>query len=340
MGFQVRQEKRPASNGLDGTVYVLETATGARAEIWPALGCNCYCWRVPWRNGLLDLLYAAPTFYSDSRPTRSGIPILFPFPNRIRDGRYVWEGKEYQLPRNDSTGKNAIHGFACRRPWRVAETGTDGDSAWLSAEFWGARDAPEPAAAWPSDYRIRLTFRLAERSLRLDALVDNPSDRPLPFGLGYHPYFRVPVVPGGPDGNCLIEVRARQYWELAESLPTGRLLPVDAPRDLTRPRPYSELQRDDLLRAEPAADGETLVRHGSLRQMPERVTLSVLASPSFREVVLFTPPHRQAFCIEPYTCITDAINGQERGFDVGLQVLSPGAQWAGTVLLSVEEAVA
>src|SRR5206468_8591311 len=117
----------------------------------------------------------------------------------------------YQLPLNDSTGKNAIHGFACRRPWRVLDQGTDADSAWIRAEFWGSRDAAESLSAWPSDYRLRLTFRLSWRSLRLDAAVDNPGERSLPFGLGYHPYFRVPVVPGSEDRNCLIEVRARQY---------------------------------------------------------------------------------------------------------------------------------
>src|SRR5207248_11450222 len=79
MSFQVRQETRPVTNGLDPAMYVLEHADGSCAEIWPALGCNCYRWRVPWRNGLLDLLYAAPTLYSDTRPTRSGIPVLFPF---------------------------------------------------------------------------------------------------------------------------------------------------------------------------------------------------------------------------------------------------------------------
>jgi aldose 1-epimerase len=336
MNCQVRQETRPATNGVDPTVYVLEGADGSRAEVWPAFGCNCYCWRVPWRNGLLDLLYAAPTLYSDARPTRSGVPVLFPFPNRIRAGRFQWDGKEYQLPTNDPSGKNAIHGFACRHPWRVLDQGADEGSAWLQAEFQGSRDAPESLALWPADYRIRLTFRLGPRSLRLEAVVDNPGDRPLPFGLGYHPYFRVPLVPSSEDRHCSVEIHARQYWELVETLPTGKLLPVDAAHDLLQPRPYTELKLDDLLRAEPA-DGDWLPQ-GRLLQMPEGVSLRVSASPAFREVVVFTPPHRQAFCIEPYTCITDAINLQQQGVDAGLQVLPPGQQWAGAVVFEASEA--
>jgi aldose 1-epimerase len=45
----------------------------------------------------------------------------------------------------------------------------------------------------------------------------------------------------------------------------------------------------------------------------------------FRDLVIFTPPHRQAFCVEPYTCTTDAINLQARGIESGWQVLPPGA---------------
>src|SRR5207249_2577983 len=87
------------------------------------------------------------------------------------------------------------------------------------------------------------------------------------------------------------------------------------------------LKLDDLLRAEPP-QGDWLLQ-GRLRQEPEGVTLRVLASPAFREVVVFTPPHRQALCIEPYTCITDALNLQARGVDAGMQVLPPGQSDAG-----------
>ena len=47
----------------------------------------------------------------------------------------------------------------------------------------------------------------------------------------------------------------------------------------------------------------------------------------FREVVVYTPPNRDAVCLEPYTCVTDAINLQSRGIDAGWRVLEPGAEF-------------
>src|SRR5262245_41171988 len=109
MAYQIRTERRPNTFGLDDQVYVLGDDAGNLAEIWPALGFNWFRWRV----GGQELLYADPKILEEKKPTRSGIPILFPFPNRIRAGRFNWAGKEYRLPTTDSTGKNAIHGFVC-----------------------------------------------------------------------------------------------------------------------------------------------------------------------------------------------------------------------------------
>src|SRR5207253_4957215 len=113
-----------------------------------------------------------------------------------------------------------------------------------TGEFHAATDAAEALALWPADHRLRLTYRLLPRRLRLEAVVDNPDSVPLPFGLGYHPYFRVPQVPGE---ETAVEVPAQGFWELDTSLPTGVRQPVSSARDLTAPRPLRDLQLDDLL---------------------------------------------------------------------------------------------
>lgn len=341
MAYRVRTEQRPAAPGYDGTVVVLEDPpAGNSAAVWPTAGFNCFQWRTRRQGRDLDLLYHTPDFFQDVRPTRNGIPILFPFPNRLRDGRFAWEGKEYRLPPNDPAARNAIHGFACRRPWRVVDQGADATGAWVTGEFWAAHDAPDARPLWPADYRLRVTYRLGAGSLRIDALVENPDRIALPCGLGYHPYFRVPLAAGATVADCRVGADARLYWELEESLPTGALRPLPPERDLSEPRPFEGLRRDDLLRAlEPAAAVEEggLLRRGRVRQAAAGVEVRVLSSAAFRELVVFTPPHRQAVCLEPYTCPTDALNLRRPGIDPGLIVLEPGGRWSGAVELVVCE---
>lgn len=304
MTFRISTDTRPNSLGLDPTTIVLHAGDHAQAEIWPAYGFNCF----RWIESGHDLLYADPHIFDEYKPTRSGLPILFPFPNRIRDGKFTWEGKEYQLPLNDPTGKNAIHGFACRKPWRVIEQGASETEAWVTGEFHGSQDAPESLPLWPTDYRIRVRIGLGNRLLRIEALIDEPGGQALPFGLGYHPYFRV-------TPHSMVQVPADEYWVLSESLPTKRKQPVDVRRDLRKPRAAASLELDDIL---------TQV-NGSCRVGDVLIEYSR----NFTEVVVFTPPHRQAVCVEPYTCITDAIN-----LGPGWRTLAPGQVFSSVVQMT------
>lgn len=330
MPFEVIQARLPHPVALDPTLFVLrqiENGTEiARAEVWPALGFNCLRWQVRGR----EMLYCPAEGFADLRPTRFGIPVLFPFPNRIRDGRFTFEGRTHELPRLDSTKQNAIHGFACRHPWRVIDHGADDRSAWVTGEFRCSFDAPADLPLWPADHQIRLTCRLSRGTVRLEADVYNPDTRPLPFGLGYHPYFTL-----GP-AESHVEVPARQFWALDHSLPTGERQPVDAARDLNTPRPVSSLTLDDVLTDLPArasrVDG--LVERARLLHS-DGVQMRLFCSTAFREMVVFNPPHRQAFCIEPYTCPTDAIHLQSRLGDLGWQLLPPDESWSAAIELWV-----
>ncbi len=185
MTFQVRIEKRPNAFGVDDRVWILDDCAGSFIEIAPGIGFNAYRWHVP--EG--ELLYADPNFFQVHKPTRTGIPILFPFPNRIRDGRFTWEGNTYQLPTNDSSGKNAIHGFVCQRPWRVVDQGADAKTAWVTAEFQGSRDAPETLTLWPADYQIAVTYRFKENQFEVSRGSLESSKARSSLGPGLSPLF-------------------------------------------------------------------------------------------------------------------------------------------------------
>jgi aldose 1-epimerase len=333
--YRITWQQRENRQGLDGRVAVIEDGSGSCLEVWPALGFNAYRWAVH-AGAIHELLYADPRLFDDGRPTRSGIPILFPFPNRIRAGVFTWQGRPYQLPTIDPAGKNAIHGFACRSPWRAIDEGGSAESGWLTGEFQLSRDAPTATPLWPADARLRLSYRLLENRLRIEAVVENPDTAPLPWGLGYHPYFALPPFGGE---NAVVLVPAQRYWQLQESLPTGVQHDVEGTRDLRQGQSLVSLTLDDVLTGLPTPPADATSHLGLLglvRHPTGGTELRVYGSADYREMVVFTPPHRQASCLEPYTCTTDAINLQQAGIDAGWRILPPGGRWEGVVELVFE----
>jgi aldose 1-epimerase len=77
-----------------------------------------------WREGPHGQQDAIITGYTGA-PNKVGGQgdVLIPFPGRVRDGRYVFDGETYQMPLNDKEGPNAIHGFLRLVPWETLEQG-------------------------------------------------------------------------------------------------------------------------------------------------------------------------------------------------------------------------
>jgi len=332
MKFWVEQARAPeAPAETDASLVLLKGSDGSSASIWPALGFNCFDWTVPHNGQSLKILHAEADLFQTGKATRSGNPVLFPFPNRIRAGHFQHAGRDFSLPLTGDNGTTSIHGFACRHAWRVVERGADNNQAFVTGEFQAHRDAPETVQQWPADHAIRLTIRLSQGRLRFEAEIHNPDSRTLPFGLGYHPYFATPFA--GPNGQqgCKARVPAAEYWELEKCLPTGRRLPVDASRDLNEWVELGGRQLDDVLTGLPdrAPDPDGLVEIGELMGLPGDISaiLRVRCDKAFRHVVVFTPGNRESFCIEPYTCLTDAANLEHRGVPSGWMELGSGGSW-------------
>jgi aldose 1-epimerase len=304
----------------------LRHESGATASVLAGFGFNCYDWSVPVRGQPVQALWQHPDFaQGNQRPSGSGIPLLFPFPGRIAGGVYSWDGKNYELPANDGRG-NAIHGFVHNRPWRVL----DQNETSVTGEFHAAIDAPEVLELWPADFRIKVRISLGASDLALDVHVDNPSDRPLPCGFGAHPYYRVPLGSEAAS-EVLVALPVRSRWELVELLPTGRRLSVDD-EPLRHGTPFGPLQFDDAF-TDLIFDGEWTT--ATLNDPGSSVRLCASYDRAFRECVVYTPPHREAICIEPLTCVPGAITLQAKGLDAGLRVLEPGESLAARMRLKL-----
>ncbi len=117
----------------------------------------------------------------DSRywPDRS--PVLFPFVARLQGGRYIMDGRQYALP---------IHGFANFLDFSVSER----DRGRIALEL---ESGPETWKMYPRNFIFRVIYELQDNCLSVTYEVENTDPRPLSFGLGGHPGFRVPLGRNG-----------------------------------------------------------------------------------------------------------------------------------------------
>lgn len=313
------EEKSP------GCFVLHDESVASWAEVLAGDGFNCNAFVVQCGGKAYDLLYCEPDFPRTGKASHNGTPILAPFPNRIAAGKFTFAGATYQLDCNEH-GRNAIHGFVIDKPWRVTQAGADPQrGAFITGEFQLHRDLPQAVGLWPADFLINWTYRLRGNVLASEIRVANPDDRILPFGLGTHPYFRFPLRGGGNLDQSFLQVPAQRYVPLNDYLPTGTLQPVDGENDLRTAIPLSRRTFDDVYTGlSPAPDGA--IAH-ELRDTQVGAVLRLRHDPAFGYVVIYTPGHRKAVCIEPYTCVTNAINLVPGGdLDSGLWRLNPGEE--------------
>lgn len=318
--YDIQKLSRTESASDEQIIRVQHRPTGACLELHPTVGALCTRWQVPTQQGLQDLLWFDPKYPKNVHPTKQGIPILFPFPNRIAEGRFYWQRKQYQLPCNDPSGCHAIHGFVADKKWELVDMKANDDQAVLKLST-----VVDEAAAWPAQATLKTTFIWKLFSLTMLFEVQVDASKEFPFGLGVHPYWAWPadqVTLHLSDYSKIPE-----QWELIDCIPTGKRLALNE-------SVLAQMQDGECTIGKEHWDHAFRCNHPSLDwglSAPGYGVLCTHCSASFQDFVVFTPVHRQAICIEPYTCMTDAINHLEQMDDTGWMVLAPGQTWRGKI---------
>jgi aldose 1-epimerase len=261
--------------------------------------------------------------YSGSHAKRGGQgDVLIPFPGRVGDGRYSFDGQRFQLECNDKEGPNAIHGFVRSLPWHIETSHVN--SALLTVRLDAGTYAER---GYPFSLQIGVTYELDSRGLSCAFTVKNVGQRAAPVGVGFHPYFTVGTTI---IDEAEVQIPGNGYVEFNERLvPTGSILGVaNTPWDYRCFRAigrqrfnhcYVHLERD---------------RHGiataSLRHLAQGRAIDISMDAAFSAVVVYTgdaiaDAPRAAIAIEPMTCASDAFNHPEWG----LQRLSSDEVFSG-----------
>lgn len=292
-------------NGVQ--IFTLSQEGFGNARVVPQWGNNCFSFVV----GGQPIVEPVSLEQFAERPTSYGIPILFPFPNRVRDGAFMFRGQRYRVEPNR-------HGFVRDKKWEVLSSGaSERDGAWVTSRLRATNYPGEIFGQYPFPFELEVTHRLKDGCLELATEIKNLGSTEMPCGFGLHPYFSCSEA-------ATIQVPAQKRWELSENLPSGRLLPVEGLFDLRAPTHVQGMVLDDIF-TELVADEKGLVRCRLGDPVKGVETTIEFDAGEFPHVVVFKPPApRRAICIEPYTCPTDGFNLQDRGIEANLMVLKPG----------------
>jgi aldose 1-epimerase len=264
----------------------------------------------------------------DGRPVLDPYPVdamcdgghgapLIPWPNRLGDGRYEFDGSTYQLELTEPKLGNAIHGLLRWRPWRCLERGPDRVAV-------GTRLYPQ--SGYPFGLEVRIDYSLSDDGLLVRTSATNIGDRACPFGSGQHPY----LSPGaGFVDECVLQFAAGERLLTDErQLPVGREPVRGTEWDFAGGRPIGDQLIDtaftDLGRD---SEGRATVRLTGT----DGATAELWADSGYSVIQLFTgdtlaPERRRlGLAAEPMTCPANAFQTGE-----GLRRVEPGETVANT----------
>ena len=243
--------------------------------------------------------------------------VLIPWPNRLEDGSYEFDGKHQQLPLNEPERRNAIHGLVRWTTWSVAER---------SAHRVVMQHVLYPQPGYPFLLKTSIEYALSDCGLLVRTTTTNLGSERCPYGRGAHPYLTL--------GTATID-------RLLLTLPAGtvlrsdqRGLPVDSKDvggtgyDFRQSRPigstvldhaFTDLQRDE--------NGFARVE---LRDPDSEIRVSLWVDRTYPYLMLFSGDplpnvSRRSLAVEPMTCPPNA-------FRTGISLigLEPGCSCTGT----------
>jgi aldose 1-epimerase len=248
--------------------------------------------------------------------------VLVPWPNRLRDGQYTFDGVHYQVPVTEPARRTALHGLAVWERWSAIEQESHRVTLRLDLV---------PTPGYPFPLRSTVTYELTEDGLAVTLTTCNLGRRDAPYGAGFHPW----LSPGeGALDAATLSLDADSWVPTDDRLlPTGRV-PVPAALDFRAGRLLGALTLDDAFVDPTFTDGLSWLRlTGS-----DGRTAAVWMDSSGTSWQLCTgdaiePPEqrRRGLAAEPMTCVADAFrtgddlarlgSGEEHTLTWGMRLL-------------------
>jgi aldose 1-epimerase len=251
----------------------------------------------------------------------SGCFVMAPFVNRIADGRFAFQGREYRMPLNRPAQGMAIHGFSRDHAWRVLLAERD------HALFQDEVSSPDH----PWCYTVTMDVSLDENGVQIALTLRNDGAEPLPFGMGLHPF-----IPCGPDTTIAFSASGL-FASDSRGLPVAPQVAVDA-LACGAPVSVQAWRGTDRCYVDWAGQrARSTVRPTVKIEWPQQnCAMTLTADGAFRHGHLFLPEGRDVLCVEPVSHLPDAINRPALGADAAMTVLKPAESLWASLRLAAE----
>jgi aldose 1-epimerase len=313
-------------------VELHEEASGLRATFVPAAGMLCSSLRHHGEELLAQ--NAGVAAYAETGKTM-GIPLLYPWANRLAGFDYTIAGRSVSVPHDSSRVRLdpaglPIHGvIGGRLAWEPVRgpggegdgegesEGHDGGSSITARLSWS--DArPELFEVFPFRHELQYSARLRGGRLEVQVTVDACGEDHVPVSFGLHPYLSLPRT-------------ARESWQV--ELPAMRALALDARQIPTGSAEPLAAQRFELdgRQFDDAFDGVSEPARFSVADAHRRIELTLGEGYSCAQV--FAPPSSQFICFEPMTAPANALRSGS-----GLNLLAPGERYVAGFSVAVSDA--
>jgi galactose mutarotase-like enzyme len=252
-----------------------------------------------------------------AKGSTAGIPLLYPWANRLAGACYSVAGKEVSLDLSSPLLHLDAHGLPIHGvPWSLLAwevTAVSKDTVTARLE-WGRS---ELLAIFPYHHRIELTATLRSEALTIETTLTASLDGPVPVSFGFHPYLRLPELP-------------RAQWWL--QLPAMRRLVLD---QHGIPTGAEELFHgfDAPLGTADFDDGFALSEDCAvflLTGAGRRISVEFLAGYPYAQV--YAPKNNDYVAFEPMTAPTNSLTS-----GCGLRVVEPGGEFRTAFRIKIDE---
>ncbi len=265
-----------------------------------------------WGASVQEVRLANHPIIADMSPltydTTYASSILFPFANRVKQGKYTYKDQSYQFEINELGNNNALHGLVFNKSFICTDTKANEQSATVVLEY----NETETAIGFPYTYCIQLRYTLSDANLELQMVVKNTDSKAFPFTLGWHPYFTSSNL----DKSRILFDSSEKIILDKHCITTG-IEETNTENDIN----LADLKLDDCW----------VLNTNTIHFITPEYKLTLNSTGDTNFLQLFTPPKQNRIAIEPTTGVSDSFNNK-----IGLQVLNPNHSYAISWTVKIE----